>query len=50
MSETQDAGGVESLNDRRMKDMSFREKLIYLGKVIVFLISGGFIFPTIWVD
>ena len=36
--------------DRRFKDMSFNEKLVFVGKAVVFLASGGFIFPTIWID
>ena len=36
--------------DRRFKDMSFNEKLVFLGKAMVFLVSGGFIFPTLWID
>jgi hypothetical protein len=42
--------GGESLNDRRFKQMSVREKLAFIGKALVFFISGGFIFPTLWVD
>ncbi len=30
--------------------MNGSEKLVFIGKVCVFLISGGFIYPTIWVD
>ena len=38
------------LNDRRFTDMSPREKLVFVGKALVFFISGGFVYPTIWVD
>lgn len=48
MSETQDT--PKPLNDRRFADMNGSEKLVFIGKVIVFLASGGFIYPTIWVD
>ena len=41
---------VSSLNDRRFVDMTSRERLTFIGKAFVFIISGGFIFPTIWVD
>jgi hypothetical protein len=30
--------------------MSFSEKLVFMGKALVFFLSGGFIFPTLWVD
>ena len=36
--------------DHRFKDMSFNEKLVFIGKALVFLVSGGFIFPTLWID
>ena len=36
--------------DRRFKDMSVKEKLVFIGKAAVFFVSGGFIFPTIWID
>ncbi len=39
-----------ALNDRRFSDMSGREKLVFMAKAAVFFISGGFIYPTIWVD
>jgi hypothetical protein len=31
-------------------DMTSGEKARFLGKALVFFASGGFIFPTIWVD
>jgi hypothetical protein len=30
--------------------MTFREKLRFIGKAAVFFVSGGFIFPTMWID
>lgn len=48
MNETKPAG--DALNDRRFSEMSFKAKLGFLGKAIVFFLSGGFIFPTLWVD
>jgi hypothetical protein len=47
MNETQNA---HALNDRRFVDMTSRERLVFIGKAFVFLVSGGFIYPTIWVD
>jgi hypothetical protein len=42
--------GGDTLNDRRFKQMNVSEKLAFIGKALVFFISGGFIFPTLWVD
>jgi hypothetical protein len=39
-----------ALNDRRFVDMTSHERLVFIGKAFVFIVSGGFIFPTIWVD
>ena len=47
MNETESAS---ALNDRRFIDMTSTERLVFIGKAFVFIISGGFIFPTIWVD
>ena len=41
---------VNALSDRRFSDMTPGEKLRFIGKALVFLISGGFIYPTLWVD
>lgn len=48
MSET--PGTPTILSDRRFTEMSFNEKLVFIGKAAVFLASGGFIYPTIWID
>jgi hypothetical protein len=40
----------DALNDRRFADMTFNERLVFVAKALVFFISGGFIFPTTWVD
>ena len=40
----------EALDDRRFSDMNSSEKLVFVGKAIVFFLSGGFIYPTMWVD
>ena len=39
-----------ALNDRRFVDMTSHERVVFLAKALVFFVSGGFIFPTIWVD
>jgi len=36
--------------EKLFRDMSGREKATFLGKALVFFASGGFIFPTIWID
>jgi hypothetical protein len=36
--------------EKLFRDMSGREKVKFLSKALVFLVSGGFIFPTIWID
>ena len=41
---------TRTLNDRRFVQMTSRERLVFIGKAFVFIISGGFIFPTIWVE
>jgi hypothetical protein len=30
--------------------MDGREKLRFIGKALVFFVSGGFVFPTLWID
>jgi hypothetical protein len=36
--------------EKRFADMDFSEKLRFIGKALVFFVSGGFVFPTLWVD
>ena len=48
MSETPASPAVQT--DRRFTDMSFSEKLVFIGKAAVFFVSGGFVYPTIWID
>ena len=36
--------------EKLYSQMSGREKLTFIGKAFVFFVSGGFIFPTIWID
>jgi hypothetical protein len=31
-------------------DMTPREKVRFVGKALVFFVSGGFVFPTMWID
>lgn len=31
-------------------EMTFPEKLTFIGKACVFFASGGFVYPTLWVD
>ena len=47
---TQPSSTPTPLQDRRFKQMAPGEKLIFVGKALVFLVSGGFIYPTLWVD
>ena len=35
---------------KRFSELTFSEKLRFAGKALVFFVSGGFIFPTIWID
>jgi hypothetical protein len=35
---------------KRFSELTFSEKMRFAGKAFVFFASGGFIFPTIWVD
>jgi hypothetical protein len=36
--------------EKLFKDMNGSEKVKFLSKALVFFVSGGFIFPTIWID
>jgi hypothetical protein len=36
--------------EKAFTEMMPREKLKFLGKALVFFASGGFVFPTIWID
>lgn len=35
---------------KRFNTMTSREKISFIGKAFVFFLSGGFVYPTIWVD
>ena len=39
-----------AVTGRKFADLNFAEKLGFIGKVCVFLISGGFAFPNIFSD
>jgi hypothetical protein len=32
------------------RDMTRQQKFAFIGKACVFFMSGGFIYPTIWID
>jgi hypothetical protein len=34
----------------KFKDMSAGQKLVFIGKSFIFIITSGFAFPTIWSD
>ena len=36
--------------DKPFSAMTRNEKLVFIGKALVFLVSGGFIYPTLWID
>ena len=36
--------------DKPFTTMTLSEKLRFMGKALVFFVSGGFIFPTMWTD
>ena len=38
------------LNDKPFSAMTSSEKMTFIWKAAIFFISGGFIFPTIWID
>ncbi len=36
--------------EKRFTEMHSGEKVRFLGKALVFFVSGGFVFPTMWID
>jgi len=36
--------------EKLYRDMSSQEKVSFIGKACIFFLSGGFIYPTIWID
>lgn len=46
----QDASAHAPLTGKPFGDMSGSEKITWLGKVVVMLITGGFAFPNIFVE
>jgi hypothetical protein len=41
---------INKVSSQKFSDMSGLEKLKFVGKVAIFLITGGFLFPTIFSD
>ena len=35
---------------QKFKDMSAGQKVVFIGKSFIFIITSGFAFPTIWSD
>ena len=35
---------------KRFRDMTRHQKVVFVCKAFVFFISGGFAYPTLWVD
>jgi hypothetical protein len=35
---------------KSFRDLTLKEKLKFTAKALVFLVSGGFVFPTMWID
>ena len=42
--------GERSLDDKPFSAMTGGQKMSFIAKAFVFFVSGGFIFPTLWVD
>ena len=40
----------DTSNIRPFKALSLAGKLVFVGKALIFFVSGGFVFPTLWVD
>ena len=36
--------------EKTFTQMTSGEKATFLGKALIFFASGGFVFPTIWID
>jgi hypothetical protein len=36
--------------EKLFREMNRGEKVMFLGKALVFFASGGFLYPTIWID
>ncbi len=45
-----DDAQLNKTHGKKFADMSFGEKLKHIGKVCVFLVTGGFAFPTMFSD
>jgi hypothetical protein len=46
----QEPAAINKEPERKYSEMTGAGKLIHIGKVIVFIISFGFVFPTIFSD
>ena len=42
--------GEQPLADKPFSVMTAGEKMGFIAKAFVFFVSGGFIFPTLWID
>lgn len=40
----------KSETDTRWSELTWPQRMRFMGKALVFFASGGFIFPTIWID
>ena len=36
--------------EKLYRDMTSQEKASFVGKALIFFLSGGFIYPTLWID
>jgi hypothetical protein len=50
MSQAQPSRDQASSTGKPFSQMSFAEKLTFLGKVCVMLVTGGFVFPNVFVE
>ena len=41
---------INEVNAQKFSDMNALEKVTFVGKVILFLVTGGFAFPNIFSD
>lgn len=41
---------VNRISVRKFSELSAREKLVFVCKALVFLLSGGFIYPRLWIE
>lgn len=41
---------VNRISIRKFSELSTKEKLVFVCKALVFLLSGGFIYPRLWIE